>query len=76
MLPLKEKPHEVSRGHRLNLLAQRADGQAMNAGQKPSMTPLRQPAIVAAARPEPPSQHLALRFESDHRRIYSIRLKP
>jgi hypothetical protein len=76
MLPLKEKPHEVSRGHRLNLLAQRADGQAMNAGQKPSMTPLGQAAIVAASGPEPPSQHMALGFEPDHRCIDSIRLKP
>ena len=40
MLPLKQKLHELGRGHWLDFFSQPADGQTMNARQQPAVTPL------------------------------------
>src|SRR5690349_5981340 len=37
MLPTQEPPHELRLGNGLNLPAQSGDGQAVNAGQQPSV---------------------------------------
>src|SRR5208337_5139863 len=39
VLPLQQPLHELSRGHRLDLLAQGCDGQAVDAGEQPALAP-------------------------------------